>query len=41
MFVGRTGVERVIQRTCEIMKENGITIRRRSTAYADTAASIS
>jgi len=25
MFVGRTGVERVIQRTCEIMKENGIT----------------
>ena len=25
MFVGRTGVERVIQRTCEIMKENNIT----------------
>lgn len=25
MFVGRTGVERVIQRTCEIMQENGIT----------------
>ena len=25
MFVGRTGVERVIQRTCEIMTENGIT----------------
>ncbi|MDX1404624.1 MAG: benzoyl-CoA 2,3-epoxidase subunit BoxB [Woeseiaceae bacterium] len=25
MFVGRTGVERVIQRSCEIMKENGIT----------------
>jgi benzoyl-CoA 2,3-dioxygenase component B len=25
MFVGRTGVERVIQRTCEIMNENGIT----------------
>ncbi len=24
MFVGRTGVERVIQRTCEVMKENGI-----------------
>jgi benzoyl-CoA 2,3-dioxygenase component B len=25
MFVGRTGVERVIQRTCEIMKEHGVT----------------
>jgi benzoyl-CoA 2,3-dioxygenase component B len=25
MFVGRTGVERVIQRTCEIMNEHGIT----------------
>jgi benzoyl-CoA 2,3-dioxygenase component B len=25
MFVGRTGVERVIQRTCEVMKANGIT----------------
>ncbi len=25
MFVGRTGVERVIQRTCEVMKENNIT----------------
>lgn len=25
MFVGRTGVERIIQRTCEIMNENGIT----------------
>jgi benzoyl-CoA 2,3-epoxidase subunit B len=25
MFVGRTGVERVIQRTCEVMKEHGIT----------------
>ncbi len=24
MFVGRTGVERVIQRTCQILKENGI-----------------
>ncbi|HEY5624139.1 MAG TPA: benzoyl-CoA 2,3-epoxidase subunit BoxB [Gammaproteobacteria bacterium] len=24
MFVGRTGVERVIQRTCEIMNENGV-----------------
>jgi benzoyl-CoA 2,3-dioxygenase component B len=24
MFVGRTGVERVIQRSCEILKENGI-----------------
>jgi benzoyl-CoA 2,3-dioxygenase component B len=25
MFVGRTGVERVIQKTCEVMKEHGIT----------------
>ncbi|MBH98110.1 MAG: benzoyl-CoA 2,3-epoxidase subunit BoxB [Rhodospirillaceae bacterium] len=25
MFVGRTGVERVIQRTCEVMNKNGIT----------------
>jgi len=25
MFVGRTGVERVIQRTCEVMKANNIT----------------
>jgi benzoyl-CoA 2,3-dioxygenase component B len=25
MFVGRTGVERVIQRTCEIMRDNNIT----------------
>ncbi len=25
MFVGRTGVERVIQRTCDVMNENGIT----------------
>jgi len=25
MFVGRTGVERVIQRTCEVMNEHGIT----------------
>lgn len=25
MFVGRTGVERVIRRTCEVMKENNIT----------------
>lgn len=25
MFVGRTGVERIVQRTCEVMKENGIT----------------
>ncbi len=25
MFVGRTGVERVIQRTCEVMTEHGIT----------------
>jgi len=25
MFVGRTGVERVVQRACEVMKEHGIT----------------
>jgi benzoyl-CoA 2,3-dioxygenase component B len=25
MFVGRTGVERVIQRTCEVMRDNNIT----------------
>jgi benzoyl-CoA 2,3-dioxygenase component B len=25
MFVGRTGVERVIQKTCEVMKEHGVT----------------
>jgi benzoyl-CoA 2,3-dioxygenase component B len=25
MFVGRTGVERIVQRTCEVMKKNGIT----------------
>ena len=25
MFVGRTGVERVIQKTCEIMQEHGVT----------------
>jgi benzoyl-CoA 2,3-dioxygenase component B len=25
MFVGRTGVERVVQKTCEVMKEHGIT----------------
>ena len=24
MFVGRTGVERIVQRTCEVMKEHGI-----------------
>jgi benzoyl-CoA 2,3-dioxygenase component B len=24
MFVGETGVGRTIQRTCEVMKENGI-----------------
>lgn len=28
MFVGRTGVERVIQRTCEVMNEHGITDAR-------------
>jgi len=25
MFVGRTGVERIIQRTCQVLNENGIT----------------
>jgi benzoyl-CoA 2,3-dioxygenase component B len=25
MFVGRTGVERIVQKTCEVMKEHGIT----------------
>jgi len=25
MFVGRTGIERVIQKTCEVMKEHGVT----------------
>lgn len=25
MFVGRTGVERIVQRTCEVMKQHGIT----------------
>jgi len=25
MFVGRTGIERIVQRTCEIMRDNGIT----------------
>ena len=25
MFVGRTGVERIVQKTCEVMNEHGIT----------------